>query len=316
MINYIANGVTFSSDRRFDLPFLQHMFYTRPNFHNVTLHTVTQPLWNEDEWQSASLYAKGDYKNPRLEIRQSGDDYLYFVNTNEQFRLNLQQATISEYSPNSFDTLLLDLAFVEEALALYIGLHNKLTFHGACVTRDDKAILLLADSGGGKSSLTTQLIKNGGQLVSDDMVVIWENDVVYPSHSLIRLNRDSGKQLLSDNQYFELNPTNTRLKVATDVGQWSSIPPSTNQLVGIFVLDCNIDYTQPNLTSLTGVHALQAMLEGIYGIVNSQSIERVALLQAISKLVSRVPVHTFHYPRNYASLSASADFLIKWIGKN
>lgn len=42
--------------------------------------------------------------------------------------------------------------------------------HASCVAFGDKGVLLLGDSGSGKSDLALRLIHDGGQLVADDQV--------------------------------------------------------------------------------------------------------------------------------------------------
>lgn len=51
--------------------------------------------------------------------------------------------------------------------------------HASCVSMNNKAILLIGDSGSGKSDLALRLIDGGAQLVSDDYVEITkEGDIL------------------------------------------------------------------------------------------------------------------------------------------
>ena len=47
-----------------------------------------------------------------------------------------------------------------------------LPLHGAALTRDDKTVLLLAESGGGKTTLTLGLMRRGWQPLADDIVLV------------------------------------------------------------------------------------------------------------------------------------------------
>ena len=61
-------------------------------------------------------------------------------------------------------------------------------FHGSCVDFNGKSILAIGASGSGKSSLALGLIALGGDLISDDQVILTDDDkgVIVTSPSSIR----------------------------------------------------------------------------------------------------------------------------------
>ncbi len=72
-----------------------------------------------------------------------------------------------------------------------------LWLHGGCVVRDNKAIILLGNSGVGKSTLITYLCLNGFEYVTDDRVIVdVHNREVIPFPKTIML-RAGGKELLT-----------------------------------------------------------------------------------------------------------------------
>ena len=62
--------------------------------------------------------------------------------------------------------------------------------HGSCVTNGERAILITGDSGAGKSTIAAEFLKQGWQLVTDDVTCIFEQDgsfmvrSSYPSQKL------------------------------------------------------------------------------------------------------------------------------------
>lgn len=53
-----------------------------------------------------------------------------------------------------------------------MGLKNKKNVHGTAVSIDGKGLLILGQSGSGKSQLALALITHGAKLISDDQVIL------------------------------------------------------------------------------------------------------------------------------------------------
>jgi len=53
-----------------------------------------------------------------------------------------------------------------------MGHKNKKNVHGTAVSIDDKGLLILGQSGSGKSQLALALITHGAKLISDDQVIL------------------------------------------------------------------------------------------------------------------------------------------------
>ena len=312
---YIAHGLTIKSNMPFSISL------NRPKHVNdidVYFEYSENLLWDANEWQSATEFARGDEKNPQLCVKRQGDEYFYYVSQNEQFRINLAEKVVQGYTPIK-NRVSLQIAFIEEALALFCGLQGKLVFHGACVADTKKqALLLLADSGGGKSSLTTQLVKNGSFFVADDVVILHDTSV-YPSHGYVRLNGDSFRTILSnylikyeDAQGIRRTESIVSKKIIS-AEYWGLFQRRKSTVAGIMILDCNEQYPHPSLMPVQGISAMQALLHSIYGIVNAQPSDTSNFFSSLSQLITDVPIFQFQYPRDYTKLASSADFLLDWL---
>ena len=67
---------------------------------------------------------------------------------------------------------------------------NIIVFHGNALAKDGKAIICLGSSGSGKSTLAYALLKEGWELIADDLVAIQEN-IILPGIPRIKLWHDA-----------------------------------------------------------------------------------------------------------------------------
>lgn len=95
----------------------------------------------------------------QLEVRQQGDE-MAIVREGE---------IVAAYG--DADLLLTQLEWHTVTTALE-ATEAYLPVHGAALTRDDATVLLLAESGGGKTTLTLGLMQRGWQPLADDIVLI------------------------------------------------------------------------------------------------------------------------------------------------
>lgn len=100
------------------------------------------------------------------------------------------------------DEKLLEYWFLHTVLPLYFTFENKYYFlHAGCVQIDDKAVLFVANSYGGKSTLTNHFICKNEIMVSDDKVGVFSENgkfyVIpsYPYHRPYRNQEDLGKEV-------------------------------------------------------------------------------------------------------------------------
>ena len=95
----------------------------------------------------------------QLEVRQLGD----------QMAIVRDGKIVADYGDPTLLLTQLEWHTVTTALE---ATETYLPLHGAALTRDDATVLLLAESGGGKTTLTLGLIGRGWQPLADDIVLI------------------------------------------------------------------------------------------------------------------------------------------------
>jgi tetratricopeptide (TPR) repeat protein len=88
-------------------------------------------------------------------------------------RVRLGEATLGGYSPN-LGRLFHQLA--PFMLASLLAPHGRFLLHGGAIQRDGEAVIVLGDSGLGKSTLIFGALKAGWNVLSDDLVVVRAED--------------------------------------------------------------------------------------------------------------------------------------------
>lgn len=85
---------------------------------------------------------------------------------------------------------------VSLATALIAATQHKITFHGNVLTDGRSTFGLIGDAGSGKSTLAAFAVQNGDNLVTDDVIVLAENDQVLPVRKFLNLTKNSLQNLL------------------------------------------------------------------------------------------------------------------------
>lgn len=85
------------------------------------------------------------------------------------------------------DEGLLPVLIAGALLAMHLMLHNRLVLHASAVQVDDRAVAFVGKSGMGKSTLATALSLEGYPLLSDDLLRVDAELLVYPGATETRL---------------------------------------------------------------------------------------------------------------------------------
>ncbi len=183
-----------------------------------------------------------------------------------------------------------------------------LLFHGNALEKDGKAVVCLGDSGVGKSTLAYILMKNGWNLISDDLVAIDTNQNVLPGIPRIKLWQDAIN-------FFEID-TNKLTKVAKGYDKF--VIPRENifysfkkaKIDKFFVLGRN---------NLEEIHSNQicskkdcliSLINNYYrpNFVKHLNCEEKNFL-LVNKLINSLPIYKLYLPNN---LRIVDDFVCKF----
>ncbi len=165
---------------------------------SVELHQHTKPLKIEQEpiW---SLHDQGERYSTLVNIYECNDKHVLNIECEGKGQFIFDESSLSIYwqdDGTSFEHYLQTFG-----ASLFLELNGVPCIHANALEKDGEAILLIAPSRMGKSSLSAALVANGHTLLTDDMVALYHNSefgfYTFPSWSKLRLWPDSSNSMLS-----------------------------------------------------------------------------------------------------------------------
>ncbi len=152
--------------------------------------------------------------NFSFEEKKDSQSYYFHILELFIFSWNLKENKITYKILNKNNSNLLEYWVLHTVLPFFFSVKNTYYFlHAGAVEILDQPVLFIADSYGGKSTLTDFFIKKSHTMISDDKVATFEKDNMiysvssYPYHRPYRNVEDLG--IMIDNFSREIKPINT-----------------------------------------------------------------------------------------------------------
>ncbi len=185
--------------------------------------------------------------------------------------------------------------------------NNFLLLHGNALYKDGKAIICLGHSGYGKSSIAYLLMKKGWQLISDDLVVINENNFLLPGIPRIKLCFDMVNFLKLDSRKMTSIPYGDYFKYAfTNCNNTKLV--GDLPLKSIYILSPWRDYISSNR-----VNAQEEISQKIKLLLLKNSIYRPTYVKYLMKeeyyflhlaeIAKNIPMYLLNIPKGLTNLS-------------
>ena len=185
---------------------------------------------------------------------------------------------------------LLEYWFSHTLLPIFFTISNKYYFlHAGSVRVANTTVLFMADSMGGKSTMTDYFLQQGHKLVSDDKVGTYLDDgrimlvSSYPYHRPYRKFEDLGIKVVN----FESNVTHLDI---------------------IYALDVNPMYDEVIIEELKGVEKVSFLIRGTDIGLPLFLKERFAY---VTKLANITPVYKIHIPKDITRLHEAYTAITK-----
>lgn len=191
---YFLHGLAVASDVPIDAP-------SAPRGRAPDLEiTLARPCPVPDELPPGRLVAESADPTRRLyAITEDGHCTLMRFPGHCDVAIDASYTRMTVSPDPSADPGLVGLLATGGALAAILTLAGRCVLHAAAVDVDGRAIVILGPSGSGKSTLAAALCRDGGRLVSDDVLVVDVDGgsvVCHRGNGTLRLR--PGAQLLAD----------------------------------------------------------------------------------------------------------------------
>ncbi|WP_269518229.1 hypothetical protein [Alteromonas sp. BMJM2] len=256
--------------------------------------------------------------NTNLKLHKNNNEYSLAINCQGSgvFKLNNNKFEISWRSEGTQASHY----FQSMGLALWLELQGVICLHGNALTKNNRTIVLLAPSGTGKSTLSSWLMQQGYQLMSDDMVALHKTEKgngyrLFPSWPVMRLWPDSINTTLNSNEQHEKVHANFDKKVI-------SVQPNNENFKSKLLTDIIILNRQDtpktknknniDVRSLNGSAAVMALLKNtILGEVYRPLNIEAERLTGLAQVAQKVQISELTYPSGIQGLQAIAGWLDK-----
>jgi hypothetical protein len=202
------------------------------------------------------------------------------------------------------------LSLFGPALGLLLIQRGFLVLHGGAVVWPGGAVLLLGPGGSGKSTLTAELCRQGGGLLTDDVVAIDMNGPVprvLPGVPLLKLWPDAVDDAPAGAWTQVLHPDYEKVGRRLEDADLADAAP----VARIFVLQGGPRVARE---ALSGAEAFRALMFSLfaarYGDAFVAGLDGRDLLRKVTRLLELAPVEVLQRPQDRALLAETAKMVI------
>lgn len=213
---------------------------------------------------------------------------------------------VNEASESTEIEGLLTIGLTSVIAGACLNLQGHVAIHANAVSLDGLAIPFVGYSGMGKSTLSAYLANRGAGFITDDVLVVDSNGLVYPGNPRLKLYPHTGQSLGLDAS------EETDYKIFYEPGQLGATIHEQPVPLGIIYL---LAESPDNLIYSEQLSPSQAVFDLLtHSYYASELIpSNPALFDAYARLVTQASVRKLFYPRDFALLPKVYDFLLEEI---
>lgn len=137
---------------------------------------------------------------PWTRFHRTGSNYLLRFPDLADFEVSADGLTVRSRPVPGISEDTVQHLYLNQVLPLALSKQGKLVFHAGAIETQAGALAFMGESGRGKSTLTASFATAGFRFLTDDALLLEEDDdgyTVQPSHASIRLWSDSQQALVS-----------------------------------------------------------------------------------------------------------------------
>jgi hypothetical protein len=245
-----------------------------------------------------------------LRFGRTGDGYLLQFPSCGDFFVSADGARIQCRPLPGTPELTVRHLLLDQVMPLVLSRRERIVLHASAVVSGHGAIAFVGRSGRGKSTLAASLARDGHSLISDDCLVLRlerECWTVLPSYPGVRLSPLTAGEVLQDTPTEDVaHYTRKRRVCDTDVLPYASGPAPLRRL--FFLAD---DAGEISFERLPPGRAFMALVEFAYNLDITDKVFLRRQFDTVGRLTVDVPAYAIHYPREFASLPAVREAILR-----
>ena len=176
------------------------------------------------------------------------------------------------------------------------------SLHASAVAIDGKAIVLVGDSGFGKSTLTAALLQRGALLVTDDLLVLEERDGAYdvaPGACRLKLDPATAAMLGINWPGVPMADGSGKLVYLLPESKCARAPLPLAAIVLLAPLS-----QRPMIEEVSLAEATRALLAATFNPLHNEPERLAALLRNAEKTARGTRIRRLHVPRDLENISS------------
>ncbi len=296
MLYYKIYGFTVASELPLDLPTI---LSSTPD---ITLKLMAPLNQNGDPDEGVEVDMQKDHTTVKI---FGVAEYRITPNFNIEISPEIENYKNSELSLYALGTVFSIVFCMKDMIAL----------HGCCVNVNGQSVVIMGDSGAGKSSIARGFINEGFKLLSDDVSLISFDEEIkiipsYPSQKLWTDTTDSFQIITHEferisNRYDKFSAP------ILDAFEENNLP------IGAIILLEAAEVSEVQISELTKKRALEAVFDNTYREEYIHYMNKSMLqLKILSNLVAQVPVYHMVRPANSFTVKRQVNKILEIINSN
>lgn len=266
-------------------------------------------LQNEDSFCEYSTNQRGNV------IFKKNSKNQYMIETDKMGRVYIDQNTVQYYEDSKDVQMIVEdkepgfMLSYGMGIAMMLRLNQYAVIHANALQIDNKVILVMGESGAGKSTFCSYLIKkHGAKLISDDMSCI-RNGILYSGFQMLKLwpeiisnimESDKGKYYrvgVSDKRYYTL---------AQHVEE-------KHKITDLIFLQSNQEDKLVKIQEIGNGEACAWLIKNIYNKVSLDSNMFLQEMQVLTEMMNTFQINSYliHSPRTFDTLEKLAQIAVR-----
>ena len=186
--------------------------------------------------------------------------------------------------------------------------------HATCVVVDGEVVVLLGDSGFGKSSLAACFLHGGHRLLTDDLLIVRESPaglLAYPGPPRIKLLPAMARRFLGPEATgIPMNPRTRKLVIPLDDDKVCSTPAPIRAVYALVAPHAIAEGAGIRIAPLSSREAFVTLLNNTFNYVLVSADRLRRQFCETTALVHNLEVRSLAYPRKVAALPSVRDAII------